>query len=128
MNKIPDSLDEAIEILVEHNKDQLDKLRTMTEREFGAAVHHGAGRGIRNDWCLWWYDGHGYDSWPKEKPKLTEYFNSLGIYHGDDLSGIIMTSFYRHVAGVPRDIEGQLERYKNHWKRAGFADGIFRPS
>jgi len=127
---VPNTLDEAIEILTEYFKDHISEIRNMSESEFSGSVHMGAGMGIRNAWNLWWYDGHPYDGdggWPEEKPKLTEYFNSIGIYHGDDLSGIIMSSFYRSVAGKNRDLEGQLEIYSKHWKEQGFEDGIYKP-
>ena len=122
---IPNNLDEAVAILTEYYKDKLSEIADMTEDKFIGNSHHSLGQGIRNDWNLWWHENHSITGWPKEKPALTEYFNNLGIYHGDDLSGIILTSFYRGVVGKDRDLEGQIKVYKKHWKQQGFKDGIY---
>jgi len=32
-----------------------------------------------------------------ERKELVDYFNSIGTYHPDDMSGIILTSYYRET-------------------------------
>lgn len=121
---LPNNLDEAVNMLIESCKDDLDFIKGMSERQFMSTSHHGFGTNLRNEWNLWWHESDTM-GWSKEKPKLTEYFNSLGIYHGDDLSSIILKSFYRSVVGVDRNLDEQIEVYKKHWREAGFKDGIY---
>lgn len=123
--KKPETLDEAIDILKDFYKENLDEIKEMDEGSFGASVHMSNGMQIRNAWHLWWYDGHDYpDAWPAEKPKIVEYFNSIDIVHADDMSGIIMDSFHRSLRGEDLDIEGQVKKYHAHWKKQGYTDGI----
>lgn len=125
--KQPETLDEAVDYLKSRiSQPVLDKLKNLDERSFTGSVHMSTGMNMRNAWCLWWHPNHKNKEWPKEKPALVEWFNSIGIYHADDMSGIIMTSFYRDVHGLDRDIEGQVKMYQDHWKRQGYDDGIPR--
>jgi uncharacterized protein DUF6794 len=118
--KIPENLDQAIEFLEVLSK-EMTEMKDMSEDEFGGTTHHGFGTNIRNSWKLWWQK-----SWNEEKPKIVQYFNDLGIYHADDMSGIIMTSFHRKQADKEVNLPGQIEKYKKHWKEQGFKDGIFK--
>ena len=43
----------------------------------------------------------------------------MGIYHADDMSGIILTSFQRHVRGQPLEVETQVKHYRKYWKDLG---------
>jgi len=124
---IPKSLDEAVEYLVKQNDEKtLAEIKSMNERQFMSAVHHGMGTAIRNEWNLWWHGIKGIEGVPKEKPELIAEFEKLGILHGDDISGIILTSTYRQIKGLDRDLQNQIKEYHDHWKENGFADGIFR--
>jgi hypothetical protein len=78
----------------------------MTEDEFLGRFHHSIGQGIRNDWGLW------------SDSDLAKYFNSIGINHADDMSGIIFKSLYREMTGKERDLEGQIKHYQDYWKQA----------
>jgi hypothetical protein len=64
-----------------------------------------AGIWIRNNWIR----GAG-------NPKLTNYFNSLGINHPDDISEIILTSLHRHLNHRPISLDKQIAHYKTYWK------------
>lgn len=124
----PRDLNDALNMLeASFGPEGLAQMRNMSSEEFSTAIHMGTGMSVRNNWHLWWYEDHGYEAWPKKKPGLVAYFNSLGIYHADDISGILMKSFYRRVTGKPIDVEGQLPRYKNHWKGYGYKNGIYTP-
>jgi len=63
------------------------------------------GRWIRNNWIY-----GGRDS------ILVEYFKKLGIFHPDDMSGIILTSLYRTLTNKPIDLDNQVESYKSYWR------------
>ena len=65
--------------------------------------HHGLGMWIRNYWGLW------------QGSRLATYFNDLGIFHPDDMSGIILDSFWRHLNDSPTKLQEQIELYKRYW-------------
>jgi hypothetical protein len=97
----PKNLDEALEIL--WNEKNIQFAKEAKSDNFTGALHHGFGTGLRNGWNLW------------GKSPLTEWFNSVGIYHADDMSGIIMDSFWRKANGKDIDLEGQIKVYRAHW-------------
>lgn len=105
---IPKNLNDAISYL-DCSWPENDKAEFSTKDE-GAAVadlHFGTGLSIRNGWDLW-----------KGKNSLSRYFKSLGIYHPDDMSSIILTSFHRHLNNKDVDLKGQVEYYKEYWEQA----------
>jgi hypothetical protein len=67
--------------------------------------HFGSGQWMRNSWGLW------------KGLRLAQYFNQLGIYHPDDMSGIILDSYWRRIHGQPIDLEGQVRYYQDYWKK-----------
>lgn len=126
---LPKDLDEAIEdYLTFYSKSEdFNKINRLKESEFLSVAHHGSGQFIRNSWYLWWHEGHQYKEWPKTKPNLVQWFNNLGIFHADDMSGIIITSAYRKHNKMILELEKQVTHYKNYWKTQGFEDGIYKP-
>lgn len=122
---LPNDLDEAIEILKTFYKNSIEEIKRMEEEEFMASSHFGAGMFIRNEWYLWWHEGHNYQNhWPAHKPKLNEMFNNHGITHADDMSGIILTSLYRSIHGLDIQLDKQIKHYQDYWKNNGYPDGI----
>src|SRR5687767_14343986 len=70
----PINLNEAVEQLKKlHHDTTKQKIRSMNEDEFMGHTHFGFGMWIRNYWGLW----KGKD--------LADYFNSIGIFHPDDM-------------------------------------------
>ena len=59
---------------------------------------------IRNNWALW------------GESQLKDYFNSFEIYHPDDMSSIIITSYYRYLNDKPINLTEQIEYYIEYWK------------
>lgn len=80
-----------------------NKVREMTESEFMAGAHFGFGMWMRNNWGLW------------GGSRLSAYFAKRGIRHPDDMSSIILTSYYRKLEGKDPDVKSQLEYYKKYW-------------
>ncbi|MNR25193.1 hypothetical protein D3C85_1423280 [compost metagenome] len=76
----------------------------MTEDQFNLSSHFGMGTWIRNNWRLW---GSG---------KFSKYFNSIGIFHPDDMSCIILTSYYRYLKGQDLGLDKQVKYYQEYWK------------
>jgi len=63
------------------------------------------GMGIRNSWRLW-----------SGSPRA-RYFNSIGIFHPDDMSGIILRSLARRLRGEDIRLEEQVEEYRRFRER-----------
>ena len=58
---------------------------------------------LRNNWQLWGMS------------RLSFYFNNIGVYHPDDMSGIILTSYQRHLKGEDIKLEEQIKHYQDYW-------------
>jgi len=74
-----------------------------SEKEL-AKYHFALGAWIRNNWGL----GRGSD--------LSQWFNSKGIHHSDDMSGIILKSYYRYLRNDPLELDEIIEYYIHYWK------------
>jgi hypothetical protein len=66
--------------------------------------HMGLGMWMRNNWGLW------------GGSRLAKYFNGIGIFHPDDMSGVILDSFWRHLNGRPLRLEEQVAYYQRFWQ------------
>ncbi|MES2460743.1 MAG: DUF6794 domain-containing protein, partial [Armatimonadota bacterium] len=40
-----------------------------------------------------------------------------GIHHPDDMSGILLTSFWRSLNGKPLLLEAQIQEYQAYWEK-----------
>lgn len=88
----------------------LDQTVPETEKEVlrntsTANFHFTTGRWMRNNWGLW-----------DENSDLHKWFKAQGIWHSDDMSGIILTSFKRYIRNQPIDLDEQIERYLRYWR------------
>ncbi|MDN5213033.1 hypothetical protein QQ020_13280 [Fulvivirgaceae bacterium BMA12] len=103
---IPKDLNDAISYL-DCNWPDNDKeeFKSKNEDDAVAELHFGTGRAIRNNW----------DLWSKRKNSLVKYFNKHGIFHPDDISSIILTSFHRKLNNNPIDLDSQVKSYKDYW-------------
>ncbi|WP_139059012.1 DUF6794 domain-containing protein [Polaribacter vadi] len=101
---VPKNLDEALTQIDFNLSDSLKlEIKKKSENDFTSESHFGLGIGMRNNWRLW----KGSD--------LSKYFNSIGIYHPDDMSGIILTSYYRKLTGHEIKLDEQIAYYKEYW-------------
>jgi hypothetical protein len=103
MKDVPKDLNECVELLVAATDPLIIEELKGTDEDVMGRYHHSVGRNIRNNWGMW------------HSSPLSKYFFSIGIYHADDMSGIIFTSFHRHIAGRPLDVEGQVKYYDDFW-------------
>lgn len=108
----PANLEEAIDDLKAFYNKDLNMIAMMNEGQFVSSSNFIEKMCIRNAWCLWWFENHQHSRWPKRKPKLVEFFNALGIYDCDEMCSIILTSFYRTVAGDPVNLRDQLKAFQ----------------
>lgn len=79
-------------------------IRSGTEEEM-LRYHFSLGMWIRNNWGLW--DGSQLAGW----------FHSLGIHHPDDMSSIILDSYWRHLNDEPIQLKQQVKSYLDYWER-----------
>lgn len=101
----PATLEEAIVYLDSLFADSTKtSVRNMTEDQFTANYHFSLGMWMRNNWGLW------------KKSKLAKHFNTLGIHHADDMSGIILTSFHRKLLGEDIRLQEQIKWTQNYWR------------
>ncbi len=110
---IPSNLEECFEVLkLWADPANLEEFKTGSI----AGYHHGLGQNIRNEWGLWWAP-----DWPekynKEETPLHKYFVEMGLHHADDMSGVILKSFQRHLKGEALDVEEQVAYYKEYWAK-----------
>ena len=97
----PKNLTECIQML-DHilKKEDKEKAKTLTESEFLIETYFGTGMGIRNEWIR------------SGNPELVKFFLEEGVKHPDDMSAMILTSYYRHLLGKEIDFEGQISAHK----------------
>ena len=99
----PETLEEAVQQLIKILPDTTQqKVLSMTEDQFVSGTHFGLGMWIRNNWINW------------GKKKLAKYFESIGIFHYDDKSGIILTCYYRQLHNQEWELEEQVKFYQHN--------------
>jgi hypothetical protein len=104
MNYKPVNLEEAVIQLTKILPDTTQqKILSMTEDEFLGGSHFGLGMWIRNNWGLW------------RGGKLAKEFNNKGIFHPDDMSGIILKCYYRQLHNQDWGLDEQIKLYKDYW-------------
>jgi hypothetical protein len=80
-----------------------EKMRDGKEDDM-AMYHKGLGMWMRNNWGLW------------ANGPLYQHLTILGLSHPDDMSAVILTSFWRQLHGKPIEIEAQVAKYKEYWR------------
>ena len=102
----PKNLTECIQML-DHilKKEDKEKAKTLTESEFLIETYFGTGMGIRNEWIR------------SGNPELVKFFLEKGVKHPDDMSAMILTSYYRHLLGKEIDFEGQISAHKKQLEK-----------
>ena len=102
---IPKNLEDCFKQIDSFWSDSLKtEVKNMTEDNFSVKAHFGFGRWMRNHWGLW------------GGSRLGTYFQEMGIFHPDDMSGIILDSYHRQLNGKEINLEQQIQYYKDYWK------------
>jgi hypothetical protein len=86
------------------------KMKNLTENEFSAKLHLSFGMWMRNNWQLW------------GGSRLSKYFNDKGVYHPDDMSGIILDSYHRNLNGQEIKLDEQVKYYQEYWEKSNLAE------
>jgi hypothetical protein len=74
----------------------LDKIRTSEEHDL-ALFHFGLGMWMRNSWGLW-----------MDESRLRRYFVGLGVPDADDMTGIIIGTYWDVLNGRPADVRRRI--------------------
>lgn len=105
IKKQPSNLEECFVALKKMlNKREMRFILESDDEKVMHRYHSSLGRYIRNEWGLW------------SGSKLRNYFENLGLNHPDDMSGLILCSFWRRVHNKPLNIDKQIETYQEWWK------------
>lgn len=105
---IPKNLNECFDVLNEiFNESESDKnwFKTSEEDDATTSLHHGLGMWIRNEWELW-----------KKESDMYNYFNKMGLWHADDMSSVILTSYHRFINGKELELKEQINHHLDYWK------------
>lgn len=79
------------------------QIQQMSKKDFTGRNHFGFGLWMRNNWQLW------------GGSRLSKYFKELGIYHPDDMSGIILDSYHSYLTEEELNLEQQVKYYEAYW-------------
>jgi Domain of unknown function (DUF6794) len=110
---IPTNLDEAFACL-DHWAGGKDKFLAADGKTAMAGAHHSIGQYLRNEWGLWSALG---DDWDEPTPLVKWFMDTYKVKHADDISSIILLSYHRHKNSKPLNIESQIKKYHDHWKK-----------
>lgn len=103
---IPQNLEECFLELDKILKPKdISNFKNLKEEKDVSLYHHGLGTWLRNNWYLW------------GGSRLSKYFNNLGIYHPDDISSIILVSYYRYLNQQEIKLDEQINYYKDYWAK-----------
>jgi Domain of unknown function (DUF6794) len=104
---IPKDLSDCFIQLDKILKDNVkNDLTGMSEKTFLMDSHFGLGLWIRNNWQLW------------NGSRLSKSFNELGVFHPDDISSVILQSYYRYLLKEDINLEEQIQQIKDYWLKA----------
>lgn len=105
---IPENFEASLTTLDSMVNPQMKEwIKCLPDGEFSGYVHHGFGMYLRNNWGLW------------RNSKLAENLFKMGIFHPDDMSGIILDSYQRKLKGEEIKLDEQLKYYQNYWRESG---------
>jgi hypothetical protein len=102
---IPEDLDDCFAELERIlGSEDITKLKNTAEDKLHR-YHYSIGKSLRNKWGLW------------KGSRLSEWFQEKGINHPDDMSDIIIVSYWRHLNSRPVRLNEQIEYYKAYRKQ-----------
>jgi hypothetical protein len=85
------------------NKNEINYIRKMSIDSL-SNLHFSLGLYIRNNWI-----------YGDRSPELKKYFNNLGIYHPDDISSIIILSYWCSLNNKQLDLKNEVKKCQDYW-------------
>ncbi len=110
--RIPADLEDALAELDKVLAPEIRQKIVNGKEDDLAQFHFGLGMGLRNDWGLW--KGSG----------LAQFFNLQGLFHPDDISSVVLTSYWRRKHGRPLELEKQIAEFQEYWKKVEQEDEV----
>jgi hypothetical protein len=102
---IPKDLDDAHQQLMKiFSAKDIEHIKAMKSEDDMIEYHMGLGTGLRNDWGLW------------RGSRLSQWFNQRGIFHPDDMSGIIFDTFWDKLHNKPFRLHEKIAVYQKYWR------------
>jgi hypothetical protein len=77
----------------------LQTMRKKSEDQMHS-YHFGLGMWMRNHWGLW------------QGSRLSRWFNDRGVHHPDNMTAVILETFWRRLNGLPLMLEDKLAAFK----------------
>ena len=104
----PATLAESLAVLDEVlNPYQKRLINCLPEDAVRETLHFSFGTWIRNAWGLW------------DVTPLRYHFLQRGVLHPEDMSGIILLTYYRKMKGLPLEVDQQIDYYQRYWIAQG---------
>jgi hypothetical protein len=104
-SEVPNTLSEAFVALDRQlTSQQQDAFKNTSEHEAVVTAHMSLGLYIRNAWFR------------SGQSKLPGQLYALGARSLDDMSSIVLTSYWRHLNGKPLKVEEQCACYARWWR------------
>lgn len=98
---IPINVFAAAQILLDNlTKEDLNHLKVYGSIDF----HHTLGQRIRNEWL-----------WDENSPLHQYFWNNYKIWHGDDMSSVILNYSRSLIANEGYDFPKAAEHYQQYW-------------
>lgn len=106
MDRVPSNLDQAVEMIVTSLSDDE---RNYIIKCCPETFHFTTGMWLRNNW----------DLWDRDTIFVQWCIKNLEIGHADDISGTIFAAVWAWVRNERFDVIQHVQRYKDHWRKAG---------
>ena len=83
--------------------EDLERFRAGSEANM-VRYHRGLGAWLRHHWGFF------------RGSRLLTYLQGLGLFHPDDMSGLVLDTFWRSLHGLPLDVSEHVARAKDYWR------------
>lgn len=83
--------------------DLIQEMQNLPENGLCGTFHFTLGAWMRSHWGLW------------TGSRLCAFFQDMGIHHADDMTHIIMDSFWRRLNRKPLSLAALVRRSKHYW-------------
>jgi hypothetical protein len=105
--QMPKDLKECNEYFNSNLKqDEIEHIRFLTLDQL-SELHFTLGLFIRNNWI------HG-----NRNPELINYFQTKDLYHPDDISSVIIKSYWHYLNNKEFNLNTEIEFYQEYWEKA----------
>jgi hypothetical protein len=110
-SNVPRNLEECLSLFEDFfTPEGIKEIKKMDERDM-CVLHHEIGRWLRNNWGLW-----------RTESNLCKWFQEQGVFHPDDMSDIILKSFWRKMNDKSIKLDEQIQCCKIYWEKRNKSD------